>query len=45
MPFGTILLSTDVANTENDNVAMSAWPAASSVAASGVPRVKVMSSV
>ena len=40
-----MFFSTDVANTENDKVAMSAWPAASKVAASGVPRVNVMSSV
>ena len=43
MPPGTASFSTVVAKIENDSVAMSAWPAASSVAASGVPRVKVMS--
>ena len=45
MPPGTMFLITEVAKTANDSVAMSAWPAASSVPASGVPRVKVMSTV
>ena len=45
MPPGTMLLSTEVAKTANESVAMSAWPAARSVPASGVPRVNVMSTV
>src|SRR6185436_13472169 len=42
MPPGTMFLITEVAKTANDSVAISAWPAASSVPASGVPRVKVI---
>ena len=45
MPSGTMLLSIAVANTAKESVAMSACPAASRVPASGVPRVKVMSTV